>query len=44
MESQNVERRQTGKNQMKKNQTLKLTSEIGPQKKIPPEWRMSFTT
>ena len=24
---------------MKKNQTLKPTSEIGPQKKIPPEWK-----
>jgi len=29
---------------MKKNQTLKPTDEIGPQEKIPPKWRMSFTT
>ena len=29
---------------MKKNQTPKPTGETGPQEKIPPGWRMSFTT
>ena len=32
------------KTKMKENQTPKLTGEIGPQEKIPPEWRMSFAT
>ena len=32
------------KAKIKKNQTLKPTGETRPQDKIPPGWKMSFTT